>query len=273
MPATTNPFPGMNPFLQESWSDVHTTLISLIREALSDELPPDFSARAEERIVLSEAGEEKRAYRTDVAVVEPWRAGLPPVISFGLGQQKGATLTVAEPLLFAGTIMPERWIEIHSAGGGLITVIEVLSPANKTTAGQQAYRDRQYHFLSAGVHLVEIDLIRGGMHVVSVDPEQAELRWPSGTCHMVCTARMLGEGESRWEVYLCPLRQPLPTIRVPLRRGEADVALALQPLVDRCYRTGRYWLSPASVQALHPPAADAEEAAWTEECLQAAGRK
>ena len=266
-----NPFPGMNPFLQASWSDVHTTLIVSICDALSESLPPDLCARAEERFVLSETGEEKRTYRADVAPAEPWRARLPPVASFGAAKEDGTALAIAEPLLFTGTIMTERWIEIQNAGGDLITVIEVLSPANKTVSGRGAYRDRQYHFLSAGVHLVEIDLIRGGMHVVSVDPEQAELPWPPGTCHLVCTTRMLGKEESRWEVYFCPLRQPLPTIRVPLRRGEPDVALALQPLVDRCYRTGRYWLSSTPAQTLHPPAADTEEVAWIEEHLLAAG--
>ena len=52
----------MNPFLQDSWSDVHTRLISYIGDALSDDLPPDLSARAKERIVLSETGEQKRTY-------------------------------------------------------------------------------------------------------------------------------------------------------------------------------------------------------------------
>ena len=78
MPSTTNPFPGMNPYLQESWSDVHTRLISYISDALAEELPPDLSARAEERInVLDE--DEGRSYRADVAVIEPWRASFPPV--------------------------------------------------------------------------------------------------------------------------------------------------------------------------------------------------
>ena len=68
-------------------------------------------------------------------------------------------------------------------------------------------------------------------------------------------------------MYLCPLRQALPTIRVPLRLGEPDVPLVLQPLADRCYRTGRYWLSSPSAKTLQPPLTDAGEAAWVEERL------
>ncbi len=38
-----------------------------------------------------------------------------------------------------------------------------------------------------------------------------------------------------------PLRQPLPAVRIPLRPSDRDVLLHLQPLVDRCFETGRYW--------------------------------
>ena len=270
MSVTTNPFPGMNPFFQASWSDVHTTLISLVREALSESLPPDLSARAEERVVLAAPGKKKDACRADVAVVEPWQAGLPPIASFGSSQVEDGGLAVAEPLVFAADGSMERWIEIQDMDGSLITAIEVLSPSNKYGVGQRAYQDRQYRFLSAGVHLVEIDLIRGRSHVVSVPPEKLAARYPAGTCHLVCTTRWPGGEELRWEVYLCPLRQALPTIRVPLRRGEPDVPLALQPLVDRCYRTGRYWLSSHSAKTLQPPLANPEEVAWVEARLHAA---
>ncbi len=269
MPSTTNPFPGMNPFLQESWSDVHTRLIGYISDALADELPPDLSARAEERITVSDNEDEGRSYRADVAVIEPWNSGFPPVGGAG-GDAAGGTsaLAVAEPLLFSATIMTERWVEVHDAQGGLVTVLEVLSPANKTDAGFLAYRLRQQHFLAAGVNLVEIDLVRGGLHTVGVGRER--LSWPAGTCHVVCVTRVRGVEPARHEVYPCPLREPLPTIRVPLRRRDSDVPLALQPLIDRCYRTGRYWLS-ARLRILVPPAADEPENAWIAERLRTAG--
>ena len=266
MPSLTNPFPGMNPYLQENWSDVHTALIGFIREALADELPPDLSARAEERITVSDDEDEIRSYRADIAVIEPWRMGFPPV---GLPENAAggsAALAVAEPLLFDAEIMPERWIEVHDARGNLVTVLEVLSPANKTEGGLPIYRRRQQHFLASGVNLVEIDLVRGGAHAVTIHRDRLTL--PAGTCHLVCVARSFDRASPRLEVYPCPLREPLPTIRVPLRRGDPDVALALQTLVDRCYRTGRYWLSNTT-RALVPPAADESESAWIAERLRA----
>jgi hypothetical protein len=36
------------------------------------------------------------------------------------------------------------------------------------------------------------------------------------------------------------LREPLPVIRIPLRKGERDVLIDLQPLVDRVHQAGRY---------------------------------
>ena len=150
--------------------------------------------------------------------------------------------------------------------GVLVTVIEVLSPSNKRDPGWTEYRARQRDFLSAGVALVEIDLIHGGLHTVAIQSER--FRRPAGTCYIVCVARP-NTGIQRREVYLCPLRQRLPTIRVPLRLGDPDVPLAIQPLIDRCYQMGRYWLG-ASSRTLDPPLT-ADEAAWAAEQLQAAG--
>ena len=64
-----NPFPGMNPWLQNHWSDVHTKLIAYIADALSPELPSALSARAEEHIAL-ESEDEVDTYRADVAVAD-----------------------------------------------------------------------------------------------------------------------------------------------------------------------------------------------------------
>lgn len=82
-------------------------------------------------------------------------------------------------------------------------------------------------------------------------------------------ARNQGGYQGRREVYPCPLSEPLPTIRVPLRAGDPDAPLALQPLIDECYRLGSYWLSDYT-RELDPPLS-AEDAAWVQERLKAAG--
>ena len=264
MSVPTNPFPGMNPFLQQFWSDVHGTLITYIRDALSGELPVDLSARTEERVAVT-SDEKPKAYRADVAVVEAWQRGFPPVwIPDGTD---AAALAVAEPLVFPDEPEPERWIEIRDVRGRLITVIEVLSPVNKRVDGWIAYKQKQRDFLAAGVNLVEIDLIHGGSHVTAISLEW--LTFPPGTCHHICVTRTLLEGSNRREVYLCPLREPLPNFRVPLRLSDPDVPLALQPLIDRCYQAGRYWQIDHTANP-EPPVAEVDRA-WLDERLRAAG--
>ena len=42
-----SPFPGMDPYLERFWRDVHAGLIIYARDQLQDELPGDLRARAE----------------------------------------------------------------------------------------------------------------------------------------------------------------------------------------------------------------------------------
>ena len=113
---------------------------------------------------------------------------------------------------------------------------------------------------------MEIDLIRGGISPLAVDEEL--LKRPDGTHGTVCVARQHSPLGVRWEVYFCQLREPLPAFRVPLRAGEHDVPLALQPLVDQVYQNGRYWLEDHR-QPLRP-ALSPEESAWSEGILRGA---
>jgi hypothetical protein len=66
---------------------------------------------------------------------------------------------------------------------------------------------------------------------------------------------------TRHEFYILPLRERLPTIRVPLRRSDPDVALDLQLLIDACYERGRYASVIDYTKPLNPALPD-EEAAW-----------
>jgi hypothetical protein len=262
MPAPRNPFPGMNPFFQADWDDVHISLLSLIRRALSLELPSDLLVRAEERV---EVAETKKGYRADVSVVEPWQRGFPPV--WAPEDSSASAVTVSEPMVYFVEPEKQRWLEIRDVRGRVVTIIEVLSPTNKTEEGWTAYRRKQRDLLAGGVNLVEIDLIRGGHHVLAIPAERLEQR--AAGAQLICVARSQEGFEGRREVYACPLRDPLPAIRVPLRTGDPDVPLALQPLIEDCYCEGRYWLSDYT-RELEPPLS-AEDAAWVQERLRAAG--
>jgi hypothetical protein len=43
---TKNPFPGMNPFVEQQWRSAHTQLLVYLHDALQECLPSDLIARA-----------------------------------------------------------------------------------------------------------------------------------------------------------------------------------------------------------------------------------
>jgi hypothetical protein len=150
--------------------------------------------------------------------------------------------------------------------GHVITVIEVLSRANKVgLAGVQAYRRKQQACLDAGVNLVEIDLLREGDFVLAVPEEPIPTAYR--TPYKICVRR--ASDLQRVELYRAPLREPLPNFPIPLRPSDEDIILQLQPLIDECYRDGRYDRLNYS-EAPHPALA-AEDTAWAQQILHAAG--
>ncbi len=253
-----NPFPGMNPFLEIHWLDVHTTLIGYVRDAIADELPEGLVARSEEHLAV-DALDDAPSIRADVGVSERWREGLPPVWTPESDPPGGGTTQVATPEIVAVDPVPERWIEIRTPKGRLVTAIEILSPANKG-AGRARYLQKQGRYLHSGANLVEIDLLRGGVPTVSLTAEMRELLRPMPEArYEICVARA-GMPERR-EVYRWALAEPIPTIRVPLRYTDNDIPLALQPLLNRAYRTGRYALEAFRVEDLRPEPS-ATDLAW-----------
>lgn len=262
MLSTKNPFPGMNPFLEMRGPDVHVALIGYIRDGLSSELPLDLNVRAEEGITI--AGPEKPVnYRADVAVSESWKRGIPPAWQPAEKLPDGVAL--AEPIVLHVPPETPRWLEIREAGGRLITVIEVLSATNKIGDGANDYRSKRRDYQSAGVNVVEIDLLRGGEHVLGF-PRQNLRGAAAAAPYMICVSREASPG-TRF-VYPIALAQRLPAIAIPLRERDADVPLDLQPLLDRAYENGRHWQEDFS-QPLHPPL-NAEEQAWVTGQLRAA---
>src|SRR4051812_7293071 len=55
-----NPFPGMNPWLEEYWQDVHASLLVYARDQLNIKLPQGFQARIDERLAIDAEPEMPR---------------------------------------------------------------------------------------------------------------------------------------------------------------------------------------------------------------------
>lgn len=257
-----NPFPGMNPYLEQYWGDVHSALITDARDALQNQLPGDLRARMQERVFV-EAGEaEDAVYIPDVHVAErpgKWKAE-------GAG---GSDVAVAEPLVVelepGGLLVREGYVDIVDAKHGhhVVTTIEVLSPSNKRKGpGQAQYLAKQAAMRAAGVNTVEIDLLRAGERVLMLAPE----RVPEShrTTYQACAWRAARAGAV--EVYRAPLRERLPVIRIPLRETDEDVTLDLQALVDLSYVRGGYDDIDYRVEA-EPPLAE-QDAVWSDELLR-----
>src|SRR5439155_23065339 len=81
-----NPFPGMNPWLEEFWRDVHASLLVYARDQLNEELPAGLSARVDERLAIDAPDAKRRAYVPDVAISQSWDRPAGPVLGQGGAQ-------------------------------------------------------------------------------------------------------------------------------------------------------------------------------------------
>ena len=65
----------MNPYLEQHWRDVHTTLMVYLRDQLQAELPAGLWASVEEEVTIDDdQSESARRVRPDVYVAEAWDA-------------------------------------------------------------------------------------------------------------------------------------------------------------------------------------------------------
>ena len=142
----SNPFPGMNPFLELQWSDVHTVAYFLHLDALSDELPEDLRSLVEEHLAIT--GTSDKTIASTWPVVERWKEGLPPLWQPDAASGQ-APIVAAEPEVMIVEPIPRRWLEIRDRQDELVTVIEVVSPANKTSLlGRNEYQAKQHDLLA-----------------------------------------------------------------------------------------------------------------------------
>jgi hypothetical protein len=223
-----SPFIGMNPYLEQSdaWVDFHDNFIVRIQDTLNDRVGPNYLVKLEVRLILHERSAEERRFFgiADVGVSDPLNRSAP---------RDGAT--IAAPLqleLPAVEVEKHRSLEIRDRHNRrLVTVIELLSPSNKT-AGEDRddYMVKRRQILSAPTHLVEIDLRRGGTR-----PSPPELP----TCdYYVLVSRH--EDRPRVGVWPFGLRDPMPTIPIPLTAPDPPIMLDLKAVLDRAYDAGGY---------------------------------
>lgn len=260
-----NPFPGMNPYLENRryWNDFHTSLMTYIRNALQPQIRPRYVARLEERVYVEES---RREILPDVAILRT-------------KQSAGATATLSAPydppqvLQVEEELHTEVYVQIldREQGLRLVTVIEVLSPTNKelNTKGRELYLRKQGEILKSDVHLVEIDLLRGGEYTLA--PPRAKVierfgdRW-----HYLISISRADDPHNFW-LYPLTVRDRLPTIPIPLAIGDGFASLELQSIVNQCYEDGAYEATLDYREPPPPPPFAEDDLAWIDALLRAGG--
>lgn len=257
-----SPLPGMDPFIEsQRWADFHTSIITALRDALVPGVRPKYTVDVEERVYVERDPDDPvMAIRPDAAVVDTGRA-----VSCGSGKMATAVAPVECMIP-----MPEEVREVYLTirrkdGRKIVTVIEVLSPANKRPGanGFAQYLEKRDKVLASSASLVELDLLRGGrrMPLVGKLPPADYRAAVSRSCR-----------RPRAEAYLWSLHQPLPILPIPLVEPDADVPLDLQAIFNQVYDRAGYDYSLNYTLALEPPL-EAKRAKWIADILQSAGLK
>ena len=269
-------FPGMDPYLETPgmWLGVHTPLIVYIADALGPRLKPRYVAAVEERVFLEVP---ERYVRPDVSVRE-----LPPGPATRPVRERDAggvavleEVEVDDPLIVRARVEPvsERYVAILDlhASQRVVTVIEVVSPTNKQAGpGHDSYVAKQGEVLSGDVHLVEIDLLRRGSHVLSVPEKDARER-AGPYDSLTCVNRATGPRDV-YELYPRRLRDRLPRIRIPLAEGDRDVVLDVQAVMAQAYDAGAYRDRIDYSRPCDPPLS-ADDEAWAGALMREAAGK
>ena len=188
-----SPFPGMDPYLESDalWPAFHRQFVNTLHQILLPGLVDRYKARI-----------HQRHYTTEQA-------------------------------LFTSIIREEHredYIEIRQRHEGrVVTLIEVVSPANKTTsAGRQFYLEKRHEGKAGNANLVEIDLVLQGSPTL----EYSRDGLPDWDYAVTVTRANQPE---RYEIYTATLQKRLPRFRLPLASDDRDTVFDLQGAFTRCY--------------------------------------
>jgi hypothetical protein len=263
-----SPFPGMDPYLENPglWPDVHHALISEIRALLAAQLRPKYFVRIEERAYITTEEEEwskpqQRVPDIEIMARPGWEAAR--------CSEEGEASSLEMP----GPVVATTWFEeeIHEAflkiidrqSRAVVTVIELLSPANKmpNSPGRESFETKRREVMNSSSHWVEIDLLRG-RRMVSVPKKVGPHQY---LVHV--SRRSL---RPRGELWGIRLHQRLPVIPIPLKHGDPDASLDLQAALDAAYDRACYDMELDYRKPPKPPL-DEKLTTWADQLLRSKG--
>lgn len=259
-----SPFPGMDPYLEGSlWPDVHTTLITAIRAAIAGQLPDGYVARIDQYVWVQDIDSEEKWLRgkPDAFVIET--DGDHPKPAASRAAIAPPTVIVTFP---SSKKVGNRVIKIiDKKDRRVVTVVELLRPANKTAGEDRTfYLDKRKEYLAAGTNLVEIDLLRDGDRLPMGRPR------PRSADYYILVSR--AEEFPRVGVWAMTVRDPLPTIPIPLKEKDSDIPVALRTCLDGAYDSARYGQEIDYAEPPVPPLRQ-PDAEWAAELLKKHAKK
>jgi hypothetical protein len=231
-----SPFPGMDPYLEDPafWADFHLRFINCWCEAISDQLPGSYDAKLDESVNLVQMSPEviKLIY-PDVAVTHARKR--PRLSSPSPSSTRNGGTMLLEPITVEHELLEElreaRIEIIHRPNRTLVTVVEMLSPFNKSGNGFDQYRAKRAAILGKNVHLVELDLLVGGKRPTHRKP------LPAGDYYAYVSN---ADRRPDCDIYAWTVRDPLPMLPIPLKAPDTDIHIDLGAVFRETYRRGRY---------------------------------
>lgn len=244
-----NPFPGMNPYLEQSelWHQVHNHLISGIAFAIADQIAPQYRVSIEQRIYQSFDDPRSVVGIADVAVK-------PDVLRAARAREpQGSISTLTRPQQVQLPIpweVKEQYLEVREvATKELITVIEVLSPINKRSGkGRSIYETKRTRILTSMTNLIEIDLLRSG--------QPMEMTGATESHYRILVSRSIDRPSA--DLFRFNLQDPIPDFPVPLRPETPDAIVDLSNILNEIYQRGRLDLSIDYSQDLVPALSESD---------------
>jgi len=236
----SNPFPGMNPFIEGyKWSPLHGSMIYKMQDALIEQLPEGYFLESETTLYVDSGGLNETTHIVpDIHILED------PAGDYGASGK--ATLTPPSERR-SYPVAKVRSLKILDANDReLITSIELLSPANKTGKGLKQYRTKRENIIQAQVNLVEIDLLRGG--------EKVDFYSNSDPDYLVQVTDQFKDEVLAWHI---DIFDKLPTVPVPLLPEDAPLILDLQAVFNRTFKSTTLPRALTyEMSELHPPLKD-----------------
>jgi hypothetical protein len=189
-----SPFPGMDPYLEDArhWPAFQHQLVLALYQALAPSLGERYRARL-----------GTRHYAID------------QVLFTSIQREEHH----------------EEYLEIRlRSDGRLLTLLDVVSPTNRTTPrGRAEYETQRRAARGVGANLVEVDLVLQGTPLFDEartwDYGVAVTRAATPDRHEVCTAG---------------LREALPRFKLPLGRNDRDLVVDLAILFHRAFEEGKF---------------------------------